>query len=132
MRAVLVLLLCGCHARLDEAGGGDLSGAADLAEALKINLLGDWSFAFEAQPTTDPSTLVVSNTEDWINVSFSGNGGCGCSSRHLEVTLPHPFACDSTTMTFTWTTGGLVDELHSTSLRVALDPNRCNNRTPGW
>ena len=88
MRIALLLLLCACHARLDPA-------AIDAGESLKINLLGDWTFAFEAQPTTDPTTLVVSNTADWINVSFSGAGGCGCSSRHLVVTLPHPFPCST-------------------------------------
>ncbi|HZS37270.1 MAG TPA: hypothetical protein VFF06_10600 [Polyangia bacterium] len=130
--ALGALLLTACHAALDAGATPDLSTTDLRAPPIAVNLLGDWSFTADAQPTTDPTTLVISNTADWIDVSFSGAGGCGCSARHLVVTLPAQPLCDTTVMTFDWTTNAAdFTSTQSTALRVLFNPHGTNYGNQG-
>lgn len=132
-----LLLSAGCHAKLDDAGDGggvDLARSPDLANGdwiettgdggasvVRLNLLGGWSFIYDAESSQLPEASVIVNTSDAVSARFS-DGGCACSAEHRVFTLPRPMPCDATVLSFDWGVAEVYSLEGMSALRVDFNP----------
>jgi hypothetical protein len=115
-----LLLLSACHARLDPVDAGDRTDGT--LAPVTFDFLGGWSFSYDAEPSTDPTAMVLLDTSTSITVDFKGSSGCGCSAQHKVFQLPRAMPCPSTVMSFDWDVGEVFDATDSTALRIDFNP----------